>query len=91
MERAAFVEELTDFWAVSSFMSNPVPWLIEDATQIAFDFLERSGELRDTGEAERFLMRAVDSLVLNGEHRKIILANRAIDMYRSRCRFQVVA
>lgn len=86
-----FSWELTNSWAVFIFMSKPVPWLIEDATQIAFDFLLRSGELRDPAEAERFIMRTVDSLVLNGEHRKLMLANRAIDAYRNRCRFQVVA
>jgi hypothetical protein len=88
--RGSFFVEPTNFWAVCSFMSEPIPWLIENATQIAFDFLERSGDLRDPGEASRFLLRTIDLMVLNGEHRKLMLANRAIEAYHSRCRFQVV-
>ncbi|MEZ0081517.1 hypothetical protein [Bradyrhizobium japonicum] len=66
------------------FMREPVPWLIENSVQIAWDYLERSGEIVDAAEASRFLLKAVDKMVLQGEYRKLMLANRAIDAYRHR-------
>nr|WP_038942824.1 hypothetical protein [Bradyrhizobium japonicum] len=65
-------------------MREPVPWLIENSVQIAWDYLERSGEIVDAAEASRFLLKAVDKMVLQGEYRKLMLANRAIDAYRHR-------
>ena len=65
-------------------MSEPIPWLIENAVQIAWDYLEQSGEIVDAAEASRFLLKAVDEMVLQGEYRKLMLANRAIDAYRNR-------
>jgi hypothetical protein len=65
-------------------MSEPIPWLIENAVQIAWDYLEQSGEIADAPEASRFLLKAVDEMVLQGEYRKLMLANRAIDAYRNR-------
>jgi hypothetical protein len=47
--------------------------------------------MRDPGEASRLLLREVDSMVLNGEHRKIMLANRAIERYRSRYRLSSIS
>lgn len=74
-----------------SAMRDPIPWLIESSIRIAFDYLQRSGEMRDPGEASRFLLREVDLMVLNGEHRKIMLANRAIERYRSRYRLSLIS
>ncbi|QOZ65883.1 hypothetical protein [Bradyrhizobium arachidis] len=65
-------------------MSEPLPWLIERSIQIAWDYLERSGEIADAAEASRFLQKAVDEMVMKGERRALMLANRAIDAYRHR-------
>jgi hypothetical protein len=65
-------------------MSEPLPWLIERSIQIAWDYLERTGEIGDAAEASRFLLRSVDEMVMKGERRSLMLANRAIDAYRSR-------
>jgi hypothetical protein len=65
-------------------MSEPLPWLIENSIQIAWDYLARTGEIVDAAEASRFLLKAVDEMVLKGERRKLMLANRAIDAYRLR-------
>ena len=65
-------------------MREPIPWLIENSVQIAWDYLEQSGEIADPAEASRFLLKAVDEMVLQGEYRKLMLANRAIDAYRNR-------
>jgi hypothetical protein len=63
-------------------MNEPLSWTIEHSLQIALDYLERSGELGDAAEASRSLLGTVDALVLQGERRKIMLANRAIEAYR---------
>jgi hypothetical protein len=68
----------------SSLMSEPLPHLIEKSIQIAWDYLERTGEIADADEASRFLLRSVDQMVLQGERRRLMLANRAIDAYRHR-------
>jgi hypothetical protein len=63
-------------------MSEPLPTLVEHSLQIAWDFLERSGEISDSGEASRFLLTTINDLVLRGERRKLLVSNRAIDAYR---------
>lgn len=63
-------------------MSEPYPILVENAIQIAWEFLERSGEISDPADAGRFLLRCIDDLARTGEHRKIMLANSAIDAYK---------
>ncbi|WP_050382929.1 hypothetical protein [Bradyrhizobium pachyrhizi] len=63
-------------------MIEPISILVEDAIQIAWDFLERSGEIGDPYTAGRFLTKIIDEMAGNGEHRKIMLANRAIEVYR---------
>ena len=63
-------------------MSEPLPIRVENAIQIAWDFLERSGEITDPGDASRFLLRTIGDMARAGEDRKIMLANSAIDAYR---------
>lgn len=69
-------------------MSEPIPWLIENAIQIAWHYLESTGEITDSAEASKFLLRTVDEMVLKGEHRKLMLANRAIESYRIRSKLR---
>ncbi|WP_312018193.1 hypothetical protein [Bradyrhizobium semiaridum] len=59
-----------------------MPVLVENAVQIAWDFLEGSGEIVDGYETSRFLVEYIGRLASGGERRKIMLANRAIDAYR---------
>ena len=63
-------------------MSEPVPLLMENSIQIAWDFLEGTDELGDPEVAARFLTDAVEILIRRGETRKLMLANRAIDAYK---------
>lgn len=63
-------------------MSELLPILVEKSIQIAWDFLERSGEITDPGDASRFLLRNIDDMARGGEHRPLMLANHAIDAYR---------
>ncbi|WP_051334365.1 hypothetical protein [Bradyrhizobium sp. Ai1a-2] len=63
-------------------MTEPLSILIEDSVQIAWDFLERTGELEDAVVASRFLVDDIELMVLRGERRRLLLSNKAIDDYR---------
>jgi hypothetical protein len=65
-------------------MSEPIPWLIEHSTQIAWHYLESTGEITEPAGASKFLLKTIDEMVLRGERWKLMLANRAIDAYRNR-------
>jgi len=62
-------------------MNEPLPILVENSIQIAWDYLERTGELGDPEVASRVLFDAVEMMVLRGERRKLRLSNKAIDAY----------
>ncbi|MGY3484421.1 hypothetical protein ACVW1C_002304 [Bradyrhizobium sp. USDA 4011] len=64
-------------------MMSDVHILVEESVQIAWDFLERSGEITDGYETSQFLVSTVGRMALAGERRKLMLANRAIDVYRA--------
>jgi hypothetical protein len=63
-------------------MTETLPVLIEHSVQIAWDFLERTGELDDAAVASRFLVNDVELMVRRGERRRVLLSNKAIDDYR---------
>jgi hypothetical protein len=63
-------------------MTEPVPLLMENSIQIAWDYLEATGELGDAEVAARFLTDAVEIMIPRGETRKLMLSNRAIDAYK---------
>jgi len=63
-------------------MTEPMPLLTENSIQIAWDYLEATGELGDLEMAARFLTDAVEIMIKRGETRKLMLANRAIDAYK---------
>jgi hypothetical protein len=76
-------------------MNEPLPMLMENSIQIAWDYLEATGELGDGHIAARFLMDSVEMMISRGERRKLLLSNRAIDAYRKfraeRSRFTLVS
>jgi hypothetical protein len=63
-------------------MSEPLPILVENVVQIAWDILERSDEITDPRDASHFLMKTVAELARRGERRRLMLINRVIDAYR---------
>ena len=63
-------------------MSQPLPILMENSLQIAWDYLERSGELGEPEVASRFLLESIEQMVRRGERRQLALSNRAIDAYK---------
>ena len=63
-------------------MPEPLPILMEKSIQIAWDYLERSGELGEPEVASRFLLDSVELMVRHGERRQLVLSNRAIGAYK---------
>ncbi len=63
-------------------MHEPLPILMENSIQIAWDYLEGTGDLGDPEVASRFLLGAVERMVRKGERRRLLLSNNAIDAYR---------
>jgi len=62
-------------------MNSPFPILTEYAIHIAWDYLERTGQIGDAEFTSRFLLNTIEKMVRGGEHRKLLLANRAIAAY----------
>jgi hypothetical protein len=62
-------------------MSNNLSHLIEHSVQIAWDYLERTGQISDVAFASRFLSRTVEEMVRKGERRRLMLSNRAITAF----------
>ena len=65
--------------------------LIEDAFAIAWNVLDAAGELRDRDFAATFLSSKIIEMVLRGEKKRLLLSNRAIDLYRQQTDLVVVA
>jgi hypothetical protein len=63
-------------------MTEPLPILVENSLQIAWDFLDASGEIDDPQQTAEVLLGAIKTLMLRGEHRRLMLSNRAIDAFR---------
>jgi hypothetical protein len=63
-------------------MSISLSQLLEDSFQIAWEYLERAGELGDAAGASRFLSDAIETMIRRGQRSRLALANRAISAYR---------
>jgi hypothetical protein len=61
-----------------------IPILIDASLHIAWDYLDRMGEIVDVDEAGWFLTTSIQAMVQKGELRKLVLANRAISAYQKR-------
>jgi hypothetical protein len=60
----------------------PISMLIEGSIQIAWDYLELTGEIEDTAVASRFLYDTIELMVRRGERRRLALSNMAITAYK---------
>jgi hypothetical protein len=63
-------------------MTELLPPLVEMSLQIAWDFLDASGEIEDPQQTAEVLLGTIKTLVLRGEHRRLMLSNLAIDAFR---------
>ena len=59
-------------------MTEPLPLIIESSLQIAWDFLEGSGEITDPRQTAEILLGSIKTQILKGENRTLMLSNRAI-------------
>ena len=62
-------------------MSEPIPILMEGAVQIAWDYLEQTGQIDDPEITSWLLLDAVEHMVRGGERRRLALSNGAITTY----------
>jgi hypothetical protein len=56
--------------------------LLEESFRIAWEYLERSGELGDDAAASRFLSDVVETMICRGQRSRLALSNRAISAYQ---------
>ncbi|MGY8631469.1 hypothetical protein RAD15_03100 [Bradyrhizobium sp. 14AA] len=56
---------------------------VESAFFIAWSFLEQSGELGPPDETANVILDAIEAQLKTGERRQLMLANRAIDVWRA--------
>jgi len=63
-------------------MNEPNLNVMENAILMAWDYLDRSGELGDPAVAARVLLDVVQRMIRKGEQRPLMLSNRAIDAYK---------
>jgi hypothetical protein len=56
--------------------------LLGDSFQIAWEYLERTGELEDGGAASRFLSDTIETMIRQGQRSRLVLSNRAIAAYQ---------
>jgi hypothetical protein len=72
------------------FKNNAAPLLLENAGQIALDYLVRAGEIDDYAKVCQFFVEKIDFMIRQGQCNKLVLANRAISAYESHRRSQTV-
>jgi hypothetical protein len=56
--------------------------LLEDSSQIAWEYLERTGELGESAVASRFLSDRIEAMIRRGQRSRLGLSNRAISAYQ---------
>ncbi|MBR1215567.1 hypothetical protein [Bradyrhizobium sp. JYMT SZCCT0180] len=56
---------------------------MEYAVQIAWDYLEKTGQIDDGVFANRFLMQIVEDMMRKGVRHRLLLSNGAITVYEA--------
>jgi hypothetical protein len=56
--------------------------LLEDSFQIAWEYLERRGELGGGASASRFLSDVIETMIRRDQRSRLALSNRAISAYQ---------
>jgi hypothetical protein len=54
----------------------------ENSFQIAWDYLEATGELGNPDRAAQHLLNTIEAMIRQGERRQLLLANKAIAAYQ---------
>jgi hypothetical protein len=56
--------------------------LLEESFEIAWNYLQASGEIEDVAVASRFLTDSIELMIRAGRRNKLVLSNRAIVAYQ---------
>jgi hypothetical protein len=72
------------------FTEDGNPQLLTEAKQIAWDFLERSGEIDDPEEINQFLTGKIEQMIGQGQRNRPALSNRAIAAFQEYRRARTV-
>ena len=57
--------------------------LMANAIRIALNYLQRSGEIDDYTETCEFLADRIETMIRQGQHNRLVLANRAITAFQN--------
>jgi len=63
-------------------MTETRPAILANAFQIAWDYLEATGELGNPDQTAQHLLDTIEPLILHGERRTLLLSNKAIAAYQ---------
>lgn len=66
-----------------SEMDVPLSKLLEEAVDIAWVYLHKTGEIADGAVAARFLTDTVEAMICKGQRNRMFMANMAILRYRT--------
>lgn len=58
--------------------------LLQQSFEIAWNVLDMSGDIGNREEAARYLLDNISQMIAQGEKRRLLLTNVAIDAYRDR-------
>lgn len=62
-------------------MKEPLTHLLEKSVQIAWDYLERTGQIDDPTFVSDYLADRVETLIRGGERNRLVLSNKAIGAF----------
>jgi len=63
-------------------MTETRPAILANAFQIAWDYLEATGELGNPDQTAQHLLDTIEPMILQGERRTLLLSNKAIAAYQ---------
>jgi hypothetical protein len=63
-------------------MGETMPSIFANSFQIAWDYLEATGELGNPDRAAQHLLDTIEAMIRCGERRQLLLANKAIVAYQ---------
>ncbi|MCA6115502.1 hypothetical protein J6524_11445 [Bradyrhizobium sp. WSM 1738] len=63
-------------------MSETTQSIFANSFQIAWDYLEATGELGNPDRTAQYLLNTIEAMMRQGERRQLLLANKAIIAYQ---------
>ena len=63
-------------------MSETLQYIVAVSLEIAWDYLQATGELGNPDRAAEHLLDTIEVMIRHGERRRLVLSNRAIASYK---------